>query len=348
MNDQTIINIRDTGFNDEKSWNNYLKQNTQGNFYQRYEWKNIIESNFGHECNFMIAEQDHNVVGLFPMVYIKSNIFGKIISSMPFVNFGGLIGDSQDIVDLLLQEAETLAVKHCADYVEIRSLDSVSEQLPTSLKKISMTLDLDPDPDTLWNNFQSKHRTNIRRVYKENVHVEYGCLDLLDTFYHLMSQSWKGLGTPIYRKSYFESILKTFPEETLIFVAYQDNIPVATAFNGYYKGTVEGMWAGALPSSRKTQPNYVLYWEMIKHACESGHKHFHLGRSSADSGAEAFKKKWKAYSKQLYWQYILNNQETMPELNVNNPKYNLAIKAWRKLPLKLTTIIGPMLARSIP
>ena len=108
------------------------------------------------------------------------------------------------------------------------------------------------------------------------------------------------------------------------------------------------MWAGGVDRYRKLQANYVLYWEMIKHACEQGYQSYHLGRSSVNSGGEQFKKKWKAEIKQLYWQYYLNKQPTLPELNVNNPKYQLAIKTWQKLPTKLTTLIGPFVAKNIP
>ena len=63
---------------------------------------------------------------------------------------------------------------------------------------------------------------------------------------------------------------------------------------------------------------------------------------------EAFKKKWLAYGSQLYWQYILGRTREIPRLNVNNPKYQLAIRTWKRLPLELTKRLGPMLAKSIP
>ncbi len=72
------------------------------------------------------------------------------------------------------------------------------------------------------------------------------------------------------------------------------------------------MWLGIRGDYRKRLVGYVLYWELIKHACEQGHRRFHLGRSSKDSGSEQFKKKWNAESLQLYWQYILRTQDDDP------------------------------------
>ncbi len=251
--------------------------------------------------------------------------------------------------ETLVQAAADIAKREGADYIEIRSTKILDESLPTATHKTSMTLALQNDPDILWNAFASKHRTNIRRVYKDEISVRHGHSDLLDDFYHVLAHSWRHLGTPIYSKRYFNAILEAFPEKTRIFVCYQHGkIPIAAAFNGYFKSTVEGMWAGALAESRKLQPNYVLYWEMIKHACEQGYASYHLGRSTVDSGGEQFKKKWNTDSKQLYWTYYLNKTDAMPQLNVNNPKFQLAIRLWQKLPLHVTTILGPLLARSIP
>jgi lipid II:glycine glycyltransferase (peptidoglycan interpeptide bridge formation enzyme) len=108
------------------------------------------------------------------------------------------------------------------------------------------------------------------------------------------------------------------------------------------------MWLGTRTQYRRELVGYVLYWELIKHACERGLSQFHLGRSSKDSGGEQFKKKWNAEVQQLYWHYMLRTRKEIPALNPSNPKYQLAIKTWRRLPLPLTQMLGPYIARSIP
>ena len=75
---------------------------------------------------------------------------------------------------------------------------------------------------------------------------------------------------------------------------------------------------------------------------------FHLGRSTASSGGEEFKRKWNAEAAQLYWYFHRTAPGPMPELNVDNPKYRLAIAAWQRLPMWMTRIAGPKLARLIP
>jgi lipid II:glycine glycyltransferase (peptidoglycan interpeptide bridge formation enzyme) len=111
---------------------------------------------------------------------------------------------------------------------------------------------------------------------------------------------------------------------------------------------VEGMWMGTRAKYRSQLAGYVLYWELIKHACEIGMRHFHLGRSSVESGGEAFKKKWNATATHLHWHYILGRRTELPNLNVTNPRFQLAIRTWRKLPPAIVNAIGPPIARCIP
>lgn len=342
------INISISESCSDPQWDQFLDKSPNSSFYQLAGWQTINHSHFGHRSLMLSAKQDGELVGVFPLVFINSKLFGKILTSMPFVNYGGPCANEPNIEQALIDKAKQLAEEIACDYMEIRTKRLIDESLPTATHKVSMTINLAPDPDTLWNNYASKHRTNIRRVYKNGLTVKSGGIELLDTFYTLLCHSWRDLGTPIYAKKYFQEIFEQFDDKIRIFVCYQDTRPIATAFNGFYKDTVEGMWAAALSKSRKLQPNYVLYWEMIKYACENGYQHFHLGRSSVDSGGEQFKKKWKSEQTQLYWQYYLNNNKDMPKLNVDNPKYKLAINLWRKLPINITTLIGPSLAKNIP
>ena len=45
---------------------------------------------------------------------------------------------------------------------------------------------------------------------------------------------------------------------------------------------------------------------------------------------------------------VLRTRVDIPKLNVTNPRYHLAIKTWQKLPVQVTQVLGPFIARSIP
>lgn len=329
-------------------WDDFVMRHEMATFYHRFAWKEINEKCFGHQTFYLAAIEEDQLRGIFPIIFLKSRLFGRILCSMPFMNLGGPCITDRETEDALLDEARKILEVNKADYLEIRSLSKLNSPLPTSEHKVSMTVDLNNDSEVLWKAFKPKHRKNIRNAYNQGFTTLTGGVELLDDFYKILTESWRSLGTPLYAKTYFEEITKQLaPSISIFLVLHQDKL-VGTAFNGLHRKTVEGLWAGTVNEYRRSDANYVLYWEMIKHFCENGFEKFHLGRSTVDSGSEAFKSKWLAYGSQLYWQYILGRTREIPQLNVNNPKYQLAIRTWKRLPLELTKRIGPMIAKSIP
>jgi FemAB-related protein (PEP-CTERM system-associated) len=330
------------------AWNDFLATQPGGSFYQLHEWSGLNRSTLGHEPFYLSAQAGQSLCGVLPLTFVTSTLFGRILCSMPFVNFGGPCAADEATARALVTRARALAREQRANYLELRCTAPLDTDMPVSTRKISMSIALDRDPEALFGRFTSKHRTNIRRAIKNDLVTTSGGADLLPVFYSVMEQSWRQLGTPLYSRDYFARILETFGERVRIFVCSRQGEPVAVAFNGYFNGVVEGMWAGGTAQARPLQANYALYWDMIRDACERGFQRYHLGRSTADSGAEDFKKKWNATAEQLFWYFDRPDGGPMPELNVNNPKYRLAIAAWQRLPLAVTRLIGPVIARGIP
>jgi FemAB-related protein (PEP-CTERM system-associated) len=330
------------------AWDDYVARSDHGSFYHRYAWKRINEEYFGHRAAFLAALDGDRFAGLLPIVQVKSRLFGNIACSMPFVNYGGPCADDADVERILMEEAGKVVDGWGSDYLEIRSRQPLETDLPASSHKVSLTVALDPDPEVLFKGFKTGHRQEIRRAYKHGLTAKFGSADLLDPFYEVLSESWHTLGSPFYAKEYFKAILDAFPDSVRICVVYMGDEPVGAAFDGLEGDTVEGMWLGIKSEYRKLLVGYALYWELIKNACERGFTSFHLGRSTADSNAEAFKKKWNATVTQLHWSYLLRSRREIPQLNVTNPRFQMAIAVWRRLPLSVTNVVGPMIARSIP
>ena len=328
-------------------WSEYVNSRPAATFYHRVEWKGVMERNFGHKTYYLMADDD-GVRGILPLVFLQSRLFGSILCSMPFLNFGGVVADDPDAEAALLEEATSLVRSLNADYMELRHLEQSTASLPTKLHKVSMTVDLNPDPAVIWDAYKSKHRREIRKAMKSGMVYSRGGLPLLDDFFEVLSRGWRELGTPIYRKSFFRDVLVSFGDDVQISIVHYNGTPVATAFDGYHAGTVEGMWTYARRDFSGLEPNYLLYWKLIEQACLRGYRVYHLGRSTAGSTAEVFKRKWLAVSKQLYWEYVLRHGSDLPALEVSNPKYRMAMAVWRKLPLKATCRLGPYFSRSIP
>jgi hypothetical protein len=57
---------------------------------------------------------------------------------------------------------------------------------------------------------------------------------------------------------------------------------------------------------------------------------------------------WNAELTPLYWHYVLRTRDEIPMLNPQNPKYRFAIQAWQRLPVSVTKVLGPLIAKNIP
>ena len=92
----------------------------------------------------------------------------------------------------------------------------------------------------------------------------------------------------------------------------------------------------------------LLYWSVLRLAIERQYRYFDFGRSSRDSGTFRFKQQWGAKPRQLFWNYWLRGNGRLPALNPDNPRYALAINLWRRLPLSVTTWLGPSIVKNLP
>jgi FemAB-related protein (PEP-CTERM system-associated) len=331
-----------------QEWDAFVDKHPQATFYHHSGWKNIMENCFGHPTFYLMAKENNHIHGILPIVFLKSRLFGSIFCSMPFLNFGGICTDNVTAEKALINAAKDILNRNHGDYLELRHISKSRLDLPRKTHKVSMTLSLNQNPKILWDRFKSKHRTNIRRAEKHGLIIKSGHRELFDDFFNIICIGWRDLGTPLYHRRFFEMILQEFEQAIEIFVIYFKDRPIATAFNGRFKNTIEGMWTYALRDHVKLQTNNFLYWKMIEKACLEGFEFYHLGRSTNKTGATVFKKKWNADPTQLYWEYVLPPKGKIPNLSVSNPKYQIVRKAWQRMPITVSRVVGPLLAPYIP
>ena len=175
-----------------------------------------------------------------------------------------------------------------------------------------------------------------------------GAGDELDSFYRVYSRNMRDLGAPAHSKSLFLNILQEFPESTWICCVYSGDQPVAAGFLVGFKENLQLPWASSLRPYHRDSPNMLLYWTALKFACEKRFRVFDFGRSTPGEGTYRFKQQWGARLAPLYWHYWMRNGGPLPELNPKNPKYRTAINIWRRLPVSLTSRIGPSIIKKLP
>ncbi|MDX2506918.1 MAG: FemAB family PEP-CTERM system-associated protein [Gammaproteobacteria bacterium] len=350
INDVHISLFEKTGDPDE--WNHYVAYNSAACIHHKAEWRNILSQSYGHESLYLCARDANQcIVGILPLIHMKSRLFGNKLVSMPFFQRGGAIADHPLIEQKLIQTATAYGKKLGVDHIEYRD-DIPRKHLPepfaSQTHKVNMVLSLPDAEQTLWQGFTAKLRSQIRRPQREQARVFIGGREYLNDFYTVYSRNMRDLGSPVQSKHFIDNILLHFPQNSWLIVIKLDQRPVAAGFLLGSGDTMEIPLASTIREVNSLSINMLLYWEALKFAIKQNYSQFDFGRSSKNAGTYRFKQQWGAQPKQLYWHYWLGHSKALPSLNPSNPKYALIISVWKRLPVALANLLGPAIVKNIP
>lgn len=331
------------------AWNAFVERAAHASVYHRYEWRRIIADVFGHEsCYFAARDSRGEIRGVLPTIRLRSRLFGDFLVSMPYFNYGGALADRDDTADALIEAAATRGQELGVGHLELRHRANLKPAWPVRTDKVAMYLRVPENPDALGRQLGSKLRSQIKRPQKEGATGVQGGRELLDEFYAVFSRNMRDLGTPVYSKRWFAAILEALPDRTRVFIVRHGGKPVAAAILVGDRGYLEIPWASSLREFNSVGVNMLLYWNVLEYACAQRYEVFDFGRSTLDSGTFKFKSQWGAQPHQLYWHYWIRGGGEPPVMNPSNPKYRLAVAAWRRLPLMVANRLGPLLVRNLP
>lgn len=330
---------------DRDDWQQYVSSAHDEAGYHDWGWRDVFKRAFDHDSIYLIARRDRVVTGVLPLVEIKSLLFGHTLTSLPFLNYGGVLADDvasgQALVAASRREAEA---RHCR-HVELRHVTAQFPDLPCKQHKVSMRLPLAPG---MWEGLDRKVRNQVRKAEKSGLTVDRGGAELVDDFYAVFARNMRDLGTPVYSRRLFEEVCGVFPDRTTIHVVRFEGKPVAAGLTYRTPRMTQLPWASSIRDYNTLSPNTLLYWDAIQLASDAGCAVFDMGRSTPNEGTFKFKQQWGAEPLPLHWEYQLKSEQALPNVSPANPKFQLAIALWQRLPLALTLRVGPMIVRAIP
>ena len=308
-------------------------------------WRSVMERAFGHECLYLAAREGDALTGVLPLVRVRSLLFGHYLVSMPFLNYGGPLGGEAAIA-ALCDAASALAARDRVKLLELRSRQALPVTLPVSHHKITVTLDLGGDEEALWKRLDSKLRSQVRRPQKEGLTAQFGP-DQLPAFYEVFRRHMRDLGTPVLAREAFQSMLEAFPDSMRIGCIYHGNTPVAAGAGFRWGDELEITWASSLIAFKQVAPNMLLYWEFMRRALAEGIRRFNFGRCTPGSGTHKFKRQWGGEDEPLHWYRVAADSEVRTP-SPTAGAYAWGTRLWRRLPLSVTSTLGPRIVRWIP
>lgn len=312
-------------------------------------WLTVLRNGLQHEPYLIRASSRQGTVGLLPLGFVKSALFGRFLVSLPYINSAGVIAEDPAVAAGLIDRAVELADRLDVRYLELRQEREISHPALTcsNTSKVLMRLPLPATAAELLASYKAKLRSQIKSGQKRGFEVCWGGAELLNDFYAVFSRNMRDLGTPVYPARLFASILEEFAGQAELCVVRAQQQPIATALLIHHENRTEVPSASSLRTHNHTNVNMAMYWELLARAIARGQRTFDFGRSSADSGTYRFKEQWGAVPQPSIWQYYLR-RGSVGDMRPTNSKFGLAIKVWQRLPVALTRLIGPGIVRGIP
>lgn len=337
---------------DAGPWNEYVTSRPEGCVYHRFEWGGLFERVYGSAPVYLLAKAGSRVVGVLPMIELRSVAFGRILCSMPYFGHGGLLADDELVAEALAGEAARVARRGGAKFVELRHLVEHDLGWFECRDKVNMALDLPRSYDQLLAGYKAKLRSQIKRPERAGHRVIDGRHELLHAFWQVYSENLRDLGSPCHSERLFGAILDVFGPRARVVVVLGDGAPVAAGLvvgnAGVPGATLEIPCASSLREANKTSPNMMLYGRVLRFACDEGYARFNFGRSTIDSGTYKFKAQWGATPRPIVYHVWAPPGAPSPRLRPDNPKFKVAVAAWTRLPVPVARLLGPAIVHGIP
>ncbi len=334
------------------AWDAFVDATPTGTFFHRAAWAQVFARAFGHAPHYVLAEQDGAVVGVLPLVHVKTRLFGNSLMSSPFCVYGGPLAATADAAAALDAYAASLMQRVGAKVTEFRFLHPLPQgwlmegdwptrsDLYVTFRKLIVA-----DDDANMKAIPRKQRAMVRKgIDRGLVSV---ASDQVDGLHAVYAESVRNLGTPVFSRRYFRILAEAFRGCMDVVTVLDAGVPVSAVLNFYDRDEVLPYYGGGTAAARASHANDFMYWEVMRRAAARGSRLFDFGRSKAGTGAFAFKKNWGFTPEPLQYRYRLAPGAAIPDHNPLNPKYRLFIAAWKRLPLPVANLVGPHIVRGV-
>lgn len=124
--------------------------------------------------------------------------------------------------------------------------------------------------DELFANLTQKTRYNVRVAMKHNVEIKVVGKEYLDDFIRIMQTTGERDGFSVRPKSYFERMLDSLGKHVRLYMAFYEGQPVSGAITSNYAGKTCYIYGASDNVHRNVMPNYLIQWEMIRWAAQTG------------------------------------------------------------------------------
>lgn len=126
------------------------------------------------------------------------------------------------------------------------------------------------DEEALFMNLTQKTRYNVRVAMKKGVSIRVCNQELLDEFIRLMKITGERDGFNTRPREYFSRMLTALGEHARLYMGFYEDAPICGAISTNFAGKTCYVYGASDNEHRNVMSTYLLQWEMIRWAAQTG------------------------------------------------------------------------------
>lgn len=335
---------------DAARWDSFVNVAPCATFFHRFGWARIIRSVYGWRAANLMALRGDAVVGVLPLVDIRSPLLGRSLISTAFTVGGGIATTDPEAAQALAEAARAEGEKRRVGYVELRGPGGGEGWRVKDAVYAGFEKELEGDEAAILKAVPRKRRAELNKGVRlaQQGEISFAIDGDVDLFYDLYAEACHAHGTPIFPRAFARALMREFGPETEICVVRAAGRPVYAVLTFFFRNRTMPYYIGASPeAARRAQAFDYGMLKVMSRGVERGARQFDFGRSKYGTGAFDNKTYWGFDPAPLAYHYALIRSRDLPDVNPKNPKFAGVSAAWKRLPPPVANLAGPLLARHL-
>lgn len=326
---------------DYPNWDDLVLSTKDYSFFHSSAWARVLSESYGYKLIYFTILDNNRILGLIPLMEIKSFLTGSRGVSLPFSDYCEPIisekSSFQEVMDYIFQYGRKSGWK----YVELRGGKKFFNGIPSSTFYYGNTLDLSRKEEEIFSGLRDSTRRNIKKAVREGVEVKISfSIESLKAFHRLNCMTKRRHGLPPQPFYFFKRLYDHVISQNhgiIVLASYQKKI-IAGAVYFHFGEKAIFKYGASNKNFHPLRPNNLVMWKAIEYYARNGYRSLGFGRTEPENiGLQQFKKGWGVKDERIiYFKYDFGK-----EAFVNgNLETNLPFKLLTKIPSPLLKFTG--------
>lgn len=278
--------------NDKEMWDDYILENG-GHPLQLWEWGQV-KAGHGWRAERVLAYDDETIVGAAQILVRR---LPAPLRSFAYIPRGPLVeaGAKDEFLHLLSvlvkRDHHSVALSIEPDETEFTAPEGWVRSPNKVLSAETILIDLSKPESELLASMAKKTRQYIRKSATSVQIKQIKSREEIKACLALYRQTSARAGFNLHDDQYYFDVFAQMQDYSPIFVAYEDDVPIAFLWLAMSGETAYELYGGMNDRGQELRANYALKWHVMRKVKEWGVQRYDFGGLVA-GGVSTFKQNW--------------------------------------------------------